>query len=273
MTAKLPKNTPDTAFSLVVTTLNNASTLDQCLASVRGADEIIVLDSGSTDATQEIALQYGARWEQQDFMGYGQQKQAAVNLASNDWVLLLDADEALSPALAVAIETLMARGPEYKAYRLRRCEQLFWRWQSAGTKLITAIRLFDRRDSRLSHEAVHAGVITNQSVMTLKPPLWHRAETDVHAKVARINAYSSGMVEGRLAARARFLRTRMLLYPMFAFWREYLFRRQCLNGWAGFIAAKNSAFYAFLKYAKLFDAQQQRSQDLLDTRSQHYRSP
>ncbi|GAB4183773.1 MAG: glycosyltransferase family 2 protein [Wenzhouxiangellaceae bacterium] len=262
-----------TPYSVVVTTLNNGDTLDRCLGSVADAAEIVVLDSGSDDATLAIARHYGARVEQRAFQGYGAQKQAAIDLASHDWVLLLDADEALSPALSVEIAELMVRGPQAAGYRLRRREQLFWRWQCRGTRLIEAVRLFDRRRCRMSAEAVHAAIRCDSPVARLNADLLHYGETDIHYKVARINAYSSGMVAERLPRNIRWLRLRMIAYPSFAFFREYVLRRQCLNGWAGFIAARSSAFYAFLKYAKLYDARQRRGSDLLDRRRQHYRSP
>lgn len=260
-------------YSAVVTTFNNAATLERCLRSVGEAAELLVLDSGSDDATVAIAQSCGARVAVQAFRGYGAQKQAAVDLAQHDWVLLLDADEALSPALAIEIDALMQQGPDAQAYRLRRREQLFWRWQRRGTKLIQAVRLFQRQRCRLSALAVHAAVETDGRVGQLRGELLHYGEVDVHSKVARINAYSSGMVQDRLRRCQGGVAWRLLLYPCVAFWREYLLRRQFLNGWAGLIAARTSAFYAFLKYAKVYDAKQPRAADLLDRRAQHYCPP
>lgn len=268
-------------YALVVTTWNNAATLARCLDSVPGAAEKIVLDSGSTDTTRSIAEACGARWVVEAFRGYGPQKQAAVDLARYDWVLLLDADEFLSAELAAEIDALMAAGPAQMAYQLRRREQLFWRWQHPWTKPIGAIRLFRRDLAAFAGGAVHAAVVSRAPVGLLRAPLMHLGEVDLHHKVERINAYSSGMVPERRLSRQLagrrpgrvLLFLKMLLYPSWAFWREYLLRRQFLNGWAGFMAARCSAFYAFLKYAKLLDASQPRAPDLLDKRKQHYRAP
>lgn len=262
-----------TLYSAVITTLNNADTLELCLHSLSGADEIVVLDSGSQDGTREMAKAFGARVAEQAFLGYGAQKQAAVNQARHDWVLLLDADEALSPELAVELAELMARGPSCMAYRVRRREQLFWLWQRTGTKLIDAVRLFHRSHGHLSDEAVHAAVVVKGEIGCLQGDLLHYGEVDLHHKVARINAYSSGMTPSRLKRRTACLRLRMVFYPSVAFLREYLLRRQFVNGWAGYIAARTSAFYAFLKYAKIYDAQRSRPSGLLDKRDVHYREP
>ena len=116
-----------TPFSAVVTTFNNAETLRSCLESVRLADEIVVLDSFSTDQTCEIAAEYSARCIKHEFLGYSRQKQIVIDAASHDWVLLLDADEALTPELQKEIQTLMATGPDADGYAIPRIEQLFWR--------------------------------------------------------------------------------------------------------------------------------------------------
>ena len=114
-------------LSGVVTTLDNAATLEACLASLAFCDELVVLDSGSHDATCAIAERFGARVSVQPFQGYGPQKQAAIDLATHDWVLLLDADEHLTDAGRNVIEHELV-GPRADGYRLPRHEWLFWRW-------------------------------------------------------------------------------------------------------------------------------------------------
>ncbi len=113
-------------LSGVVTTYNNAATLDDCLASLAFCDEIVVLDSGSTDATAEIAARHDVRLHVQPFAGYSAQKQAALDLARNDWALLLDADEFLIDPARVVIERELV-APRCDGYRLPRREWLFWR--------------------------------------------------------------------------------------------------------------------------------------------------
>ena len=118
---------PRPPISGVVTTFNNAGTLHDCLASLAFCDEIVVLDSGSDDATREIAERHGARIFIETFKGYGLQKQSAVDKAANDWVLLLDADETLTETGRDVIEAEL-QAPRADGYRLPRREWLFWRW-------------------------------------------------------------------------------------------------------------------------------------------------
>jgi glycosyltransferase involved in cell wall biosynthesis len=240
-------------LSGVVTTFNNAATLDECLASLAFCDEIVLLDSGSTDATLAIAQKHGARVHTQAFAGYSAQKQAAIEFARNDWVLLLDADEFLADGASALIERELA-APRADGYRLPRQEWLFWRWTHPWTAPNWQTRLFKRARGRMNAVPVHAEPEVQGSVMDLHAVLRHRGEADIATRVDKINRYSSGMV-GHKREQAKSLPTlRLLLYPWIAFARFYFLKRYFLNGWAGFIAARTQAFYAFLKYAKLHEA-------------------
>lgn len=241
-------------LSLVVTTLDNAATLARCLDSVPFADEIVVLDSGSTDATLQIARAHGARIEQQAFAGYAAQKQRAIDLAAHHWVLLLDADEALTPAAATSIQRELA-APRAAGYRLPRREQMFWMLQPRGSRINAHLRLFDRRTGAMNDTPVHAAPRVRGRVRKLHRAVFlHYGEPDIATKVRKLNDYSSGMATPVRAARTRFLRTRMLLYPPLFFLRQYLLKRYFLGGWAGYISAASGAYYVFLKYAKLYEA-------------------
>ncbi len=248
-------------FSLCVTTLNNESTIGRCLESAPCADEIIVLDSYSSDGTVAIAERAGAKVHQQTFAGYGPQKQAAIDLASHDWVLLLDADEELTPRaqdeIVDVLTQLATKAQDVTGFELPRIEQMFWRMQSANSRLNYFLRLFDRRRSKMSDMPVHAAPKTDGRVLRMESPFLHFGEPDIHTKVAKINAYSSGLVADKAHKRGAWWR--MIVYPPYAFLRSYVIKRQFLNGWAGFIASVVMAFYAFLKYAKLFEYQQNES--------------
>lgn len=241
-------------LSVVVTTLDNAATLERCLASVAWADEIVVLDSGSRDATLEIAKKYTSNIHAQPFAGYSAQKQRAIVLAAHDWVLLLDADEALGDGARVAIEAALV-APRVAGYRLPRREQMFWTFQHALSWTNTHLRLIDRRRCRMNDVPVHAAPETDGPTRTLRDALFvHYGEPDIATKVDKINAYSTGLVADKLRRRQRFLGVRMLFYPPVFFLRQYVFKRYFLNGWAGFISALTGAFYVFLKYAKVYEA-------------------
>ncbi|MDD5364045.1 MAG: glycosyltransferase family 2 protein [Gallionellaceae bacterium] len=243
-------------LSAFITTYNNASTLPACLESVKWADEIVVLDSFSTDATAEIAARYGCRFFQHSFLGYGPQKQMAMEHTRHRWVLLLDADEMLTPELAEEIRALMATGPVADGYTLPRQEQMFWRMASTRTRLNHFLRLFDKTRGHVSDMPIHAAPKVDGKVLPLKHPFYHFGETSVHVKVDKINGYSSGLVVDKQARGKRANPWIMLVYPPLFFIRIYFFKRNFLNGWAGFIGSVVMAFYAFLKYAKLYEAAQ-----------------
>ena len=241
-------------LSAVITTFNNAATLERCLASVAFVDDLVVLDSVSTDATVEIATKYKARVFSEPFKGYAAQKQSAIDKAAHAWVLLLDADEELTAAARTVIEQAL-ENPRVAGFRLPRREQMFWTFQSIWSWTNTHLRLFDRRRTRMNTVPVHAAPETDGPVATLRRAiLLHYGEPDIRTKVEKINAYSSGLVADKLRRRQRFLGVRMLAYPLVFFIRQYFFKRYFLNGWAGFISAATGAFYVFLKYAKVYEA-------------------
>lgn len=245
-------------LSAVVTTHNSMATLGACLDSLAFCDEILVLDSGSADATVDFARERGACVFIEPFRGYAAQKQRAVDLASNDWVLLLDSDEWLEAgASAVLRATLEDMAGDVAGFSLRRREWLFWRWQHPRSRHNRYVRLFDRRRARLSHHVVHETVIAEGRVIALPVLLMHRGDADIAAKIDKANRYSS-LQQPDIARRdVRGLQWRMLLYPHVAFLRYYLLRGHWREGWAGFVAARVHAFYAFAKYAKAYGNRQQ----------------
>jgi glycosyltransferase involved in cell wall biosynthesis len=224
---------------------------------VAWADDIVVLDSGSTDATLEIAAKYKTRIFSEPFLDYAPQKQSAIDKAAHAWVLLLDADEVLSERARPEVERALLQ-PQVAGFRLPRREQMFWTFQHALSWTNAHLRLFDRRRGRMNAVPVHAAPEVDGPVRTLRRVvLLHFGEPDIRTKVDKINAYSSGLVADKLRRGQRFLGARMLLYPPVFFVRQYLFKRYFLNGWAGFISAATGAFYVFLKYAKVYEARRE----------------
>lgn len=247
-------------LSVVIITRDNADTLERCLAAVDWAEEIVILDSGSSDATLEIARRHGARIQSHPFDDYGPQKQRAIEMARNDWILNLDADEVLSPGTREIIEHALT-APRAAGFRLPRRERMFWTVQHRLSWRNAHLRLFDRRHARMNDVPVHAAVETDGPVRTLwRADFVNDGDADIATRVAKVNRYSSGMVAHKLARGQRFTGARMLLYPPVFFLRQYVFKRYFLSGWAGFIAAVIGAFYVFLKYAKLHEVRRQRDQ-------------
>lgn len=245
-------------LSAVVTTFDNAATLDACLASLAFADEVLVLDSGSQDATVEIALRHRARVLVEPFKGYGLQKQSAIDQAANDWIVLLDADEVLTPT-AMAMIDVALHAPQATGFELPRRERMFWRWQHPWSKHNHHLRLFDRRVHRMSsHDPVHAAPNRRAGIVQRIDALFlHNGERDIASKVQRIDRYSSGLAETLAARRSSWrLKLRLLFYPPLVLLKHVLLKRQFMNGWAGWVASVSHAYYAFLKDAKALELQQ-----------------
>ncbi|MBK8283898.1 MAG: glycosyltransferase family 2 protein [Ahniella sp.] len=251
---------PRRRLSVVVTTLDNAATLPALLAAVSFADELLVLDSGSSDATCAQARAAGARIETQPFLGYGPQKQKAIDLATHDWILLLDADETLSPELAIRIQREMG-APMFDAYRIARRERLFWRWQHPASKHNLHLRLFNRQLARMSTDPIHAAPASSGRVGVINEPLLHWGEPDIHTKVDKINRYSTGVAEERTKRAPPWLYLRLLVYPPIVTLKHLLLKRQLLNGWAGWINSVTLGYYSFLKDAKVLERRHQQKSD------------
>ena len=247
---------PRPPLSAVVTTFDNEGTLASCLASLAFCDEIVVLDSNSGDATRRIAEQHGARVFVESFKGYGPQKQSAIDKARHDWILLLDADETLTDAGRAEIEREL-QAPRAAGYRLPRHEWLFWRWPHPGTRPNWQLRLFRKSCGGMNAVPIHAAPEVRGTVRDIQAPFRHFGEAELAVRVDKVNRYSSGLVEHKLKSPPSLLGLRLVFYPTLAFLRFYILQRYFLNGWAGYFAARTQAFYAFLKYAKVLEAERQ----------------
>ena len=168
-------------LSVTIITRNAGALLEDCLNSASFADEILVVDSGSTDATADVAARHGARVVQKDWLGFGPQKQFAVEIAAHDWVLCLDADERLSAELRHSIIAEL-RAPRGAAYAMARCNRFLGRWLRHGEGYPDwSVRLFDRRQARWSADPVHEKVIAPAPAQRLSGDLMHQsAETLEH---------------------------------------------------------------------------------------------
>jgi glycosyltransferase involved in cell wall biosynthesis len=243
------------AISGVVTTLNNAETIRACLQSLKAiCTEIIVLDSGSTDATQLIANEFGARWFVQPFSGYAAQKTAAIAKASHDWIVLLDSDEALDEKAQAAIgKALATANPDALGYAIDRSELVFWQFQHRLSHHNTFVRVFHRKSARVSALAVHESVQVNGTIKRLNGKIIHLGDRSIDSKVDKLNRYSTLAVRDKKPRSHLSLALRTTLYPVWYLFRSYVLRRQFLNGMAGWINSVELAHYAFLKYAKLYE--------------------
>jgi glycosyltransferase involved in cell wall biosynthesis len=239
-------------LSVIIITKNEADHIDACIESVSFADEIIVVDSGSTDQTREIATGKGAQVTlTADWPGFGRQKNRALELATGDWVLSLDADERVTPELAKIIQQELAH-PTADAYKVARLSNFGGRWmRHSGWWPDYVLRLFKRGTARFKDVAVHESVVTTSSVAILDGHLLHYPYRDLETFIAKINLYSS---EAAAIMHAQGRKTSALGAVGHAFWtffRIYAVRRGFLDGKEGFILAAMAATGSYFRYTKL----------------------
>ena len=240
-------------LSAVLITRNAANVLDPCLESLAFVDDIVIVDSGSTDRTAEIARERGARMVQKEWLGFGRQKQFAVEQAKHDWVLCVDADERVSPELATSIEMALA-APVSPVYRMPRRNRFLGRWLAHGEGYPDwSPRLFNRQNARWSDDLVHEKVLYAVTPGTLAGDLMHDSSDDLSAYLERQNRYTT------LAARQAFEQGRsaglahLALSPVVRFIKFYLLRLGFLDGVPGLLHISIGCMNSYLKYAKLIE--------------------
>ena len=240
-------------LSAVLITRNAAAVLEPCLESVAFADEIVVVDAASSDATLEIAARRGARVVQREWLGFGRQKQFAVEQARHDWVLCLDADERVSRELAASIQAVLA-APAAPVYRMPRRNRFLGRWLAHGEGYPDwSPRLFNRLNARWSDDLVHEKVLYSVTPGTLRGDLLHDPGDDLSAYLERQNRYTT------LAARQAYDLGRsagvlhLLLSPVVRFFKFYVLRLGFLDGVPGLLHISIGCMNSYLKYAKLIE--------------------
>jgi len=238
-------------LSVAIITRNAASQLDGCLASVAFADEIVVVDSGSTDGTVELAARRGARVIAKEWLGFGPQKQFAVASARYDWVLCLDADESLSDALRVSILDEL-KAPRGLVYAMPRCNRFLGRWLRHGEGYPDwSVRLFHRAHARWSDDAVHEKIVTGRPVLRLRGDLLHDSAETLEKYLDKQNRYTTLQAELLRSAGRRASLAQLLLSPSLRFVKFYLVRLGFLDGVPGLVHIAIGCMNTFNKYAKL----------------------
>ena len=244
-----------TKLSAVLITLNAGGQLEACLRSLTFCDEIVIVDSGSTDDTAEIANRFGAKLIQSAWRGFGPQKQFAVAQAKHDWVLCIDADEQVSDELAKNIVTALS-APQSEAYRFARCNRFMGRYLRHGEGYPDwSLRLFHRNHARWSDDAVHEKILTDAAVASLAGDLLHDSAESLDNYLAKQNRYTTLAAQEALASGKRASMSNLLLSPPLRFIKFYFLRLGFLDGLPGLvhilIGCQNSA----IKYAKMLALQ------------------
>lgn len=240
-------------LSVVLITQNAAQQLPDCLASVAFADEVVVVDSDSSDGTAALAASYGARVVPKEWLGFGRQKQFAVEQAAHDWVLCLDADERVSPELAASLVRALET-PAAPVYRMARRNRFLGRWLRHGEGYPDwSARLFDRRQARWSDDAVHEKLLYAVTPGSLEGDLLHESAEDLGRYLEKQNRYTTLAAEElhRRGQSAGF--AELALSPLVRFLKFYLLRLGFLDGLPGLVHIAIGCMNSFTKYAKLIE--------------------
>lgn len=230
-------------ISVVILTFNSEKYLREVLASASFADEIIVLDSGSSDATSKIVSEFkNAKFFTQSWLGFGAQKQRAIGLASNEWVFVLDSDEVIEEGLKNEILEVL-KSPSKQGYYVARLNLFFGKpIKTMGLYPDYTIRLFSKNYGRFSDDSVHEKVLIKGEIGRLKSHFKHYAYDSIEQFIAKQNRYSS------LGAKKNMLKA--LINPAWTFVRLFVLKGGWREGWRGYVVARLYAQYTFWKYVK-----------------------
>lgn len=242
-------------LSALVITLNEERNIGDCLSSVAFADEIVVVDSGSSDRTCEIASRMRASVFTNPWPGYGPQKNFGMEKATGDWILIVDADERATPELREEIERIL-RAPEdppFVAFTLPRKNHEYGGWIAhGGAWPDRQMRLLRRGRGAYNDVLVHENLIVDGAVGEFSPPLLHFSERSTAERVAKIDRYSTLSAGERAKRGVPAVGMRhLLLHPAATFWKIYLMKHGFRDGVPGYIHAVMAAYQTFLKYCKL----------------------
>jgi glycosyltransferase involved in cell wall biosynthesis len=238
-------------ISATIITFNEERNIARAMESLRCCDEIVVVDSGSTDRTAEIAEKLGAKMLDSPWPGYARQKNLAAEHASNDWILSVDADEALSEALEGEIWQIKKNGPKFDAYTMPRMAQYMGRWiLHSGWYPDRKVRLYHRSKARWVGDFVHESVEVNGRVGHLESDLLHFTCDSFAEHFKTMDRYTTLAAEQIVSQRKQPGWGKLLLDPPWTFLRSYVVQRGFQDGLEGLTIAYMAALYNFVKYAK-----------------------
>ncbi|HEY1808941.1 MAG TPA: glycosyltransferase family 2 protein [Acidobacteriaceae bacterium] len=246
-------------LSVAIITKNEEANLARTLESVRWADEIVVVDCGSTDRTAEIAGSFGAKFFVEEWKGFGAQKNSAIAKCSSDWILALDADEEISPELAEEIRGMLSGSPAHEAYFLPRRNFFLGRWvRHGGYYPDRKLRLFQKASCRFEESVVHETVRPKGTAGQLRGDLLHHAYPTLDSYIEHMNRYSA-LGATQVVARGKISRSlaaflwNVFIVPVATFKYNYFFRLGFMDGREGFLLHLYHSCYVSWKYAKAWE--------------------
>jgi len=241
-------------LSVVIVTHNEEDRIRDCLASVAWADELVVVDAGSDDKTAAIAREFTDRVVLRAWNGFASQKNFGIDAARGEWVLSLDADEQVEPALREEILATLTAPGACDGYRIARRNIMWGRWiRHGGLYPDWQLRLFRRARGRFVDRAVHESIRVEGRVGQLTAPLLHHSYRDVGDFLRRADRYASLAADDWVRGGRRFRRHRLVVAPLFRFLSMYVVRGGFLDGWRGFLLAVLYAYYVLIRSVKIWE--------------------
>ena len=240
-------------ISAVIITRNESTNIARCLESIREiADEIIVVDSGSTDSTKDICLSYGVKFVYRDWSGYGDQKNFGNAMAISDYILSIDADEALSETLRNNILKQKKNGFQAHAYSFNRITNYCGQWiKHGGWYPDIKTRIWKNGIAKWKGNIHETLVLEKEGTLHLKGDLLHYSYPDMETHIQRSIYYAQLGAEKMYVSGKQVSIFKLIYGPAFSFFRKYFLKLGFLDGYYGFVIAKNASFYNFYKYALL----------------------
>ena len=249
-----------TKISAVVIAYNDEANMRLCLESLHWADEIIVIDSYSTDQTTVISQEYTDKVYQHEFHGFGRLRNEAMAHATYDWIFSLDTDERATPEVKDEIRRTLENGPEARAYFVPRWNYFLGRWMKycGWYPDYRQPQFFHKAHMRYKEDLVHESVDVTGSVGFLKNPIRQYPFRNIDHYFMKMDRYSSLMSEEMRKRGRRFHRHQLLTHPLFTFFKMYIMRRGFLDGKPGLVLSGLYAYYTFIKYAKFWELEKQK---------------
>lgn len=243
-------------ISVFIITLNEEAHIEKTLKSVQAMDEIVLVDSGSTDNTVKIAEKYGAKIHHQPWLGFARQKQRAMSLCKNEWVLNLDGDEALNASTISRFKQII-ENDEADSVRLWRNDLFIGKFASPLSRKPNNLRLFKKSKSHFDESnLVHESAIVDGKEIFIDESFEHYGYDNVQILTDKANQYSSLKAQEKFAKNKQYSSAKLVLVFPVTFIKKYVFARQMFSGKRGFIQALVAAYYAFMKEAKLYELHQ-----------------
>ena len=249
--------------SAILTTLNEERNIDRCLSSVQWADEIVVVDSFSTDRTIEYVRKYTDRVFQHEYPGSSRQVERAIQYATNEWILYIDADEEVSAYLATQAQEILKSPTDVVGYEILRKPSAFGKWiEHGGWFPDYQFRLFRKDSYYADHQEVHGGFNTRGKKGRIEGILYHHTYETIYSYVEKMNDYTSLQVTNKLKSNPSLLpkRHNLILSPLSHFLRMFFSKKGYKDGFHGFVLAMLDATYTLLLYAKIWEYQTRKAE-------------